>query len=104
MCSMVKTLEGRLPKFTFVILCLCLGSLFLCEMVDPMGAWVDYRHMNEQGKISDHSNPYDHDDDFVLTEEAAARIRTVSALEKRAAHLSGASQSPSPLLPPPKAA
>lgn len=100
---MVKMVGGRLPKTVLLILCLCLGSLVLCELVDPITARDDHRHMSEQGGVPQHSHVDEHEDDFILTAQAAAHTGVVATLEKRSAHLLGVSHSPPPLLPPPKA-
>jgi hypothetical protein len=97
-------LDARQPKMILLTICLCLGSLVLCEVIDPITTWDDSRHMSEQGGVPHQSHVDEHEDDFVLTEQAAAHTRAASTLENRSAHLLGVSLSPSPLLPPPKAA
>ncbi len=83
--------------------CLCLGSLFLCEVIDPLIASDDRWYMSYAGGVLQQSHLDEHDDDFVLVDEAVGGIGAVSILENRSNQIPVVHHSVSPLLPPPKA-
>lgn len=100
---MGKNQESRLPKYYVLVISLCLCSLALCVLADPVVIWDDHHHRSELGGIPDSSHFDEHEDDFVLNGSAAASAQAAATLAKISTHLPEASHSPSPLLPPPKA-
>jgi hypothetical protein len=84
--------------------CLCLGSLFLCEVFDPLIASDERWYMAYTDGGIQQSHLDEHDDDFVLVEEAVSGTGAVSISENRSNQIPVVSHSVSPQLPPPKAA
>ena len=104
MYSMGNFLTAQRPKMIFLTVCLCLGSLVMCEVIDPLIASDASWYISYQGGLIQQSHLDEHDDDFVLMEEAIGYTRAVSTDENRSARVPGVSLSLSPLLPPPKTA
>jgi hypothetical protein len=104
MCSKGDIFSAQRSKMILITICLCLGSLVMCEVLDPLIARDDSWSMSFQAGVLQQSHLDEHDDDFVLMEEAVGHTRAVSILENRSARIPGVSLSLSPLLPPPKAA
>jgi hypothetical protein len=100
---------GRLPdiqrtKLILVTLILCIGSLVVCEVIDPLlgneGIW----NISFTEEYFQHTHLDEHDDDFVLIDQSRGNITAFTVNEDESSCLLGASCSLSPLLPPPKAA
>jgi len=104
MCSKVNILNSPRSKMILLTVCLCMGSLVLCEVIDPLLARDEHWDMSYQGGVFQQSHLDEHDDDFVLMEDAVGSTKAISDNENRSARIPGVSLSLSPLLPPPKAA
>jgi hypothetical protein len=85
-------------------LCLCLGSLVLCEVIDPIITSADNWYVAYQVGVLQQSHLDEHEDDFVLRAYAVTNAATVTTLDQRTTHLPGFSLPLSPLLTPPKTA
>lgn len=99
---------GRLPdkqrtKLILVTLLLCVGSLVVCEVIDPFLANEAIWDISFTEEYSQHTHLDEHDDDFVLIDQSKGNITAVTVEEDKSSRLLGASCSLSPLLPPPKA-
>ena len=92
------------PKMILLTVCLCLASLVMCEVIDTLIVGDNNWNMSYQGGTLQQSHLDEHDDDFVLMEDAVGSTKAFSDNENRAARIPGVSLSLSPSLPPPKAA
>jgi hypothetical protein len=104
MYSMVNVPHTRQPKMILLTLCLCLSSLVVCEVIDPILASADNWFVSYQGGVLQQSHLDEHEDDFVLRAHAVTNTGTVTTLKHRITHFPGLSLPLSPLLPPPKIA
>jgi hypothetical protein len=104
MYSKGNFLNAQRPKMILLTVCLCLGSLVMCEVIDPLIVGDDSWNMSYQEGALQQSHLDEHDDDFVLMEDAIGRTKAISDNKNRSARIPGVSLSLSPLLPPPKAA
>ena len=91
------------PKMILLTICLCLVSLVMCEVIDPLIANYDNWYISFPGGLLQQTHLDEHDDDFILITRTASHIIASSILEDKSSHILGSSHSPPPLLPPPKA-
>jgi len=100
---------GRLPdiqrtNLILVTVLLCIGSLVVCEVIDPLLANEGIWDISLTEEYFQHTHLDEHDDDFVLIDQSRGNITAVTVEDEKSSRLLGASCSLSPLLPPPKAA
>ncbi len=100
---------GRLPdiqrtQLILVTLLLCIGSLVVCEVIDPFLANEAIWDASLTEEYFQHTHLDEHDDDFVLVDQIGGNITAVTVNDDKSSRILGASCSLSPLLPPPKAA
>jgi len=100
---------GRLPdiqrtKLILVALLLCIGSLVVCEVIDPLLANEGIWDIAFTEEYFQHTHLDEHDDDFVLISQIRGNITAITVEKDKSSDLLGVSCSLSPLLPPPKAA
>jgi hypothetical protein len=100
---------GRLPdmqrtKLILVTLLLCIGSLVVCEVIDPLLANEGIWDISFTEEYFQHTHLDEHDDDFVLISQIGGNITAITVNKDKSSDLLGASYSLAPLLPPPKAA
>lgn len=100
---------GRLPdiqrtNLILVTVLLCIGSLVVCEVIDPLLANEGIWDISLTEEYFQHTHLDEHDDDFVLIDQSRGNITAVTVEEDKSSRLLGASCSLSPILPPPKAA
>ncbi len=86
-----------------IILGLCLGSLVICELIDPLIASDKSWYVSLSDGLLQETHLDEHDDDFVLIDQPIGNFAPVSMDQDRSSNLRGSSCSLSPLLPPPKA-
>jgi hypothetical protein len=98
---MGKNWENHLFKSNIIILSLCLCSIALCVLADPL-IQPENNHHSGSGGFPIHSHVDEHEDDFVLTNTASANTQAVEVLAKISTHLPNSSHFPSPITPPPK--
>jgi hypothetical protein len=99
---MGKIREDHPFKSHIIILCLCLCSIALCVLADPVIFWENDHHSGGSGGFPVHSHVDEHEDDFVLMKMASANTQAVEVLAKISTHLPNSSHFPSPITPPPK--
>jgi len=104
MCSKVNVHNSQRRIVILLTVCLCLGSLVLCEVVDPLLAQDDRWDMSYQGGVLQQTHLDEHDDDFVLLNNVVGHSLAISDNKNGSSRIPGVSISVSPLLPPPKAA
>ena len=86
-----------------VIISLCLCSIALCLLADPLVLWEDHHPFGGSGGFPDHSHFDEHEDDFLLTKTASANKQAAEILAKISTHLPNTTHFSSPITPPPKA-
>lgn len=101
---MDNLLDSRRSRMILLTLCLCLCSLIICELIDPLIARNNNWDLTVQGGFLQQSHLEEHDDDFVLMEQYTRHSVAAIILENTSSQILVASYSLSPLLPPPKAA
>jgi len=100
---------GRLPdmqrtKLILVTLLLCIGSLVVCEVIDPLLANEGIWDISFTTDLFQHTHLDEHDDDFVLISQFGGNITAITVDKDKLSYILGASCTLSPILPPPKAA
>jgi len=100
---------GRVPdihrtKMILGILLLCIGSLVVCEVIDPLLANEGIWDISFTTDLFQHTHLDEHDDDFVLISQFGGNITAITVDKDKLSNILGPSCSLSPLLPPPKAA
>ncbi len=93
-----KSKADWLPKFTIIILCICICSLISFELAENAGYFISYG----DNQVNDFSDYSDHEDDLFLSGLFDAFPKALSLHDHQIAFLIVKSLSPSPLLPPPK--
>jgi hypothetical protein len=99
---MGKERENLLLKSNLIILSLCLCSIALCVLADPVILWENDHHNSGPGGFPGHSHFDEHEDDFVLAKTASGNTQAVEVLARISTHLPNLSHFPSPITPPPK--
>jgi hypothetical protein len=84
-----------------IILGLCLGSIALCVLADPM-VFAESQDSSIPGGTPGHSLFDEHEEDFVLMKAASTNTQAIEILAKMATHLPDSSHPPTPITPPPK--
>ena len=100
---------GRLPdiqrtKLILATVLLCIGSLVVCEVIDPLLANEGIWDISLTEEYFQHTHLDEHDDDFVLMDQTGGSITSITVDKDKSSSLLGTSCSLAPLLPPPKAA
>jgi hypothetical protein len=98
---MGKHWKSHLLKGNFIILSLCLCSIALCLLADPV-IQSENNHCYGSEGFPAHSHVDEHEDDFVLAKTASENTYAVEILAKISTHFPNASHLPSPITPPPK--
>jgi len=90
-------------RMLLAIFGLCLGSLVICEVIDPLIA-SEYNWFQSipDGFLQD-THLDEHDDDFVLIDQVIGNFAPVNTDQERSSKIRGSSFCLSPALPPPKA-
>jgi hypothetical protein len=91
-------------QLLLVTFLLCIGSLVVCEVIDPLLANEAVWDVSLTEEYFHHTHLDEHDDDFVLIDQTRGNTTAVTLDADKSSRLLGASCSLSPLLPPPKAA
>lgn len=91
-------------RLILVIFLLCIGSLVVCEVIDPLLANEAIGEMSLTEEYFHYTHLDEHDDDFVLIDQSGGNISAVTVDDDKSSRILGASCSLSPILPPPKAA
>ncbi len=95
--------QERCRRLILIILCLCISSLVICEVIDPLFASEKNWYIYITDGFLQETHIDEHDDDFVLIELNNENIALDTMDRNRSSNISVASCSLSPLLPPPKA-
>jgi hypothetical protein len=90
-------------KLIFMILALCLSSLVICEVIDPLLGCGNNWDVSFTNGFVQQTHLDEHDDDYVLTKHSIGNFVPITIEQDRSSKLWGNSCFLSPLLPPPKA-
>ncbi len=99
---------GKLPEnqrtvMILITLFLCLGSVVVCEVIDPLLTIEESLYISFADSFLQHTHLDEHDDDFVLSDGTAGSFIPVIIDQDRSSRVLGFSCPLIPLLPPPKA-
>jgi hypothetical protein len=83
-----------------IILGLCLGSIALCVLADPM-VFAESQDSSTPGGTPGHSLFDEDEEDFLLTKSTSMNTRPGEVQAKTATNLPDSSHSPTPITPPP---
>jgi len=95
--------EIQRRRMILLFFSLCLGSLVICEVIDPLMGSVNNWEISFTEGLIQLTHLDEHDDDYVLTEQVVGNIVPGIIDQDGSSLLRGASCFLSPLSPPPKA-
>ncbi len=101
---MDKLLDSHRSLSIFLTLSLCLISMVICEVIDPLIARDGLLTVDLQGGSLLLSHLDEHDDDFVLIDPPCSDSMKGHLLSVRSSRILAYSYKLSPIIPPPKAA
>jgi hypothetical protein len=96
-----KSRKNHRPTSHLVILGICVWSVLLCVLADPV-IFAESYEIGVSEVIPRHDHFDEHEEGFVLTKPASVNKQPAVNLAKAATHLSGSSHNPSPITPPPR--